>query len=175
MSGTVAVIVSAWELSKAGWAVTLFEKEQRIGGHTHTIVVEDGPDAGTPVDTGFMVCNDKTYPNFHRFLAELGVSWRWSDMSFGYHDENSGLQYAGSDVSGLFAQRANAFSPSFWTLLAGIARFNATALADLESGALKGLTLGDYLKRRDRAGWVAQLESGEPVFVSAVLATPSMP
>ena len=155
MKGTVAVIgsgvagiVSAWELSKAGWAVTLFEKEARIGGHTHTIVVSDGPDAGTPVDTGFIVCNDTTYPNFHRFLAELGVKWRWSDMSFGYHDENTGLQYAGTDLSGLFAQRRNLLSPSFWSLIASVVRFNAPAITDLESGALKGLTLGAYLKQR---------------------------
>jgi predicted NAD/FAD-binding protein len=155
MKGTVAVIgsgvagiVSAWELSKAGWAVTLFEKEPRIGGHTYTIVVEAGPDAGTPVDTGFIVCNDTTYPNFHRFLAELGVQWRWSDMSFGYHDENTGLQYAGTDLSGLFAQRGNLLSPSFWSLIASVVRFNAPAITDLESGALKGLTLGDYLSRR---------------------------
>ena len=155
MSGTVAVIgsgvagvVSAWELAKAGWTVTLYEKEGRIGGHTHTILLEDGPDAGTAVDTGFIVCNDKTYPNFHRFIAELGVSWRWSDMSFGYHDENTGLQYAGTDLSGLFAQRGNIFSPSFLGFVAQIARFNAPALADLESGALKGLTMGDYLARR---------------------------
>jgi len=155
MSGTVAVIgsgvagiVSAWELSKAGWKVTLFEKEPRIGGHTHTIVVEDGPDAGTAVDTGFIVCNDKTYPNFHRFIAELGVKWRWSDMSFGFHDENTGLQYAGTDLSGLFAQRGNILSPSFWALIIQVARFNAPALADLDAGALKGLTMGGYLKQR---------------------------
>lgn len=144
----VAGVVAAWELSKAGWEVVLYEKEGRLGGHTHTVVVEDGPDAGTPVDTGFIVCNDRTYPNFHRFLAELGVAWRWSDMSFGYHDENTGLQYAGTDLSGLFAQRGNALSPSFWRLLAGIVRFNAPALADLERGALSGLTLGEYLARR---------------------------
>ncbi len=144
----VAGIVSAWELSKSGWAVTLFEKENRLGGHTHTIVVPDGPDAGTPVDTGFIVCNDKTYPNFHRFIAELGVKWRWSDMSFGYQDEASGLQYAGTDLNGFFAQRSNVFSPAFWRLAAGIVRFNAPALADLESGALKGLTMGEYLEQR---------------------------
>jgi predicted NAD/FAD-binding protein len=140
--------VSAWELAKTGWNVTLYEKEGRLGGHTHTVVVPDGPDAGTEVDTGFIVCNDKTYPNFHRFLAELGVSWRWSDMSFGYHDENTGLQYAGSDLEGLFAQRGNALSPSFWRLLWRIMRFNAPALADLESGALDGLTMSAYLSRR---------------------------
>lgn len=144
----VAGVVSAWELSKAGWDVTLYEKDARLGGHTHTVVVEDGPDAGTPVDTGFIVCNDKTYPNFHRFLSELGVGWRWSDMSFGYHDENTGLQYAGTTLDGLFAQRGNLCSPGFWRLLARIAAFNGPALADLESGALAGLTLGDYLARR---------------------------
>ncbi|UPT74340.1 MAG: amine oxidase [Elusimicrobiota bacterium] len=69
-------------------------------------------------------------------------------MSFGYHDENSGLQYAGTTLDGLFAQRANLVSPSFWRLVAGIVRFNAPALADLESGALRGLTMGDYLARR---------------------------
>ncbi|MDX6769249.1 MAG: FAD-dependent oxidoreductase [Elusimicrobiota bacterium] len=152
----VAGIVSAWELSKAGWEVALYEKERRLGGHTHTVVVEDGPDAGTPVDTGFIVCNDRTYPGFHRFLAELGVGWRWSDMSFGYHDENSGLQYAGTGPSGLFAQRSNLLSPAYWRLLAGIVRFNAPALKDLERGAFSGLTLGEYLARRGFARAVVE-------------------
>ena len=155
MKGTVAVIgggvagiVSAWELSKAGWAVTLFEKETRVGGHTHTVVVEDGPDAGTPVDTGFIVLNEKTYPGLHRFLAELGVAWRWSEMSFGYHDEASGLQYAGTTLSGLFAQRGNLMSPSFWSLLSDIRRFGLVASTELDTGGLDGLTLGAYLRAR---------------------------
>lgn len=159
MKGTAAVIgsgvagvVAAWELSKAGWKVSLFERESRIGGHTHTIVLEDG----TPVDTGFIVCNDKTYPNFHRFLAELGVGWRWSDMSFGYHDENSGLQYAGTGLDGLFAQRGNLLSPTFLRLLAGIVRFGGVALRDLEAGALSGLTLGRYLSLRGFARPLAE-------------------
>lgn len=155
MKGTVAVIgsgvagiVSAWELSKAGWSVTLFEKDARVGGHTHTVVVEDGPDAGTPVDTGFIVLNEKTYPGLHGFLAELGVKWRWSEMSFGYHDAGSGLQYAGTTISGLFAQRENLLSPSFWSVVAGIVRFGRSASADLETGALDALTLGEYLRSR---------------------------
>lgn len=155
MKGTVAVIgggvagiVSAWELSKAGWSVALFEKDARVGGHTHTVVVSDGPDAGTPVDTGFIVLNEKTYPGLHAFLAELGVKWRWSEMSFGYHDAGSGLQYAGTTISGLFAQRGNLLSPSFWSVVAGIARFGRSASADLETGALDALTLGEYLRSR---------------------------
>lgn len=155
MKGTVAVIgggvagiVSAWELSKAGWAVTLFEKDARVGGHTHTVVVSDGPDTGTPVDTGFIVLNEKTYPGLHAFLAELGVKWRWSEMSFGYHDAETGLQYAGTTLSGLFAQRANLLSPSFWSVVLGIVRFGSVAAAELETGALDALTLGEYLRGR---------------------------
>lgn len=155
MKGTVAVvgggaagIVSAWELAKAGWSVALFEKDSRLGGHTHTVVVEDGPDAGLPVDTGFIVLNDKTYPGLHRFLAELGVSWRWSDMSFGYHDAQGGLCYAGTTLSGLFAQRGNLLSPSFWSFLAEIRRFGRVAASDLEAGTLEDLTLGAYLRAR---------------------------
>ena len=155
MKGTVAVIgsgvagiVSAWELSKAGWSVALFEKDARVGGHTHTVVVSDGPDAGTPVDTGFIVMNEKTYPGLHKFLAELGVSWRWSEMSFGYHDAGSGLQYAGTTLSGLFAQRGNLLSPSFWSFLKEIRRFCRAAAADLEAGTIDAVTLGDYLRAR---------------------------
>ena len=60
--------------------VTLFEKNDYIGGHTRTVVVPDGPDAGTPIDTGFIVLNDQTYPTLNRFLERLGVSVRFSDM-----------------------------------------------------------------------------------------------
>jgi predicted NAD/FAD-binding protein len=145
IGGGVAGIVAAHELAKAGFETTVFEKNGYVGGHTNTVVLDDGPDAGTAVDTGFIVCNDRTYPNFHRFLAELGVSWRWSDMSFGYHDANTGLQYAGTTLSGLFAQRENLFSPSFLSFLAEVVRFGKTAVRDLDARSLDGRTLGAYL------------------------------
>jgi predicted NAD/FAD-binding protein len=145
VGGGVAGIVAAHELAKLGHDVTLFEKNAYVGGHTSTVVLEGGPDAGTAVDTGFIVCNDRTYPNFHRFLADLGVSWRWSDMSFGYHDQNTGLQYAGTTLSGLFAQRANLASPSFYAFLTEVVRFGWRAERDLERGAASGMTLGAYL------------------------------
>lgn len=148
IGGGVAGVVSAWELAKAGWETTLFEKEERVGGHTNTVVVEDGPDAGTPVDTGFIVLNDRTYPGLHAFLAEMGVSWRWSEMSFGYHDAGSGLQYAGTTLSGLFAQRRNLASPAFWSLLADIRRFGRVAARDLDSGEIDRHTLGEYFRAR---------------------------
>lgn len=147
VGGGVAGLVAAHELSKAGWDVTLLEKERRVGGHTHTVEVADGPDAGTPVDTGFIVCNDRTYPGFHRFLAELGVPWRWADMSFGCWDEDSGLQYAGTTLSGVFAQRRNLVSPAFWRLLAGIGRFGRLASAELGGAAMERETLRAFLER----------------------------
>lgn len=144
----VSGIVAAHRLARLA-DVTLLERRPRLGGHTHTWIVPDGPDAGTAVDTGFIVCNDKTYPNFHRFLAELGVGWRWSDMSFGFHDEVTGLQYAGTDLNGLFAQRANIVSPRFLTMLLEIRRFARQAMADIAANedALARQTLGQYLAR----------------------------
>jgi predicted NAD/FAD-binding protein len=151
----VAGISSAWLLSKSH-QVTLFEKDSRIGGHTHTILVPDGPDAGTPVDTGFIVCNDKTYPNFHQFLRELQVPWRWSDMSFGFWDMTNGLMYAGTNLNGLFAQRSNLANPRFLRMLLEIRRFSVQALRDLRTGDADGLTLGAYLKAHGFSGFFTQ-------------------
>ena len=145
VGGGVAGLVSAWLLSRQH-AVTLFEKNAHVGGHTNTIVVPEGPDAGLAVDTGFIVCNDRTYPNFHRFLDQLGVGVRRADMSFGYHDEGSGLQYAGTDFNGLFAQRANLLRPSYWKLLAEILRFNREGARALEDGSAEGHSLGQWLE-----------------------------
>jgi len=136
-------------------AVTLFEKKSYVGGHTNTVNVDDGPDAGTPVDTGFIVCNDKTYPTFHRFLKDLGVRWRWADMSFGFHDETTGLQYAGTTLSGLFAQPVNALNPRFLHMLWEIRRFSRLALRDLGNHRLDRISLGWYLRRhRFGAGFI---------------------
>ena len=92
-------------------AVVLFERENRRGGHTNTVALPAGPDAGTPIDTGFIVCNDWTYPNFLRLLSELDVSVRDSDMSFSFNCLRSGLEYAGTNLNTLFAQRRNMLSP----------------------------------------------------------------
>ena len=123
--------------------VTLFEKNDYIGGHTRTVVVPDGPDAGTPIDTGFIVLNDQTYPTLNRFLERLGVSVRFSDMSFSFQCQRSGLQYAGTNSMGLsslnnvFAQRRNLFKPRFWRFIQDYQRFNKQSIIDLETGRLK--------------------------------------
>lgn len=143
IGGGVAGIVSAYKLSK-NHDVTIFDKNDYLGGHTNTILIPNGPDAGTPVDTGFIVMNDKTYPNMHEFLAELKVPWRWSDMSFGFHSDLTGLNYAGTTISGLFADRQNIYSPMFWKFLWEIKRFTSIGLTALENGELSGETVGAF-------------------------------
>ncbi|HMP76648.1 MAG TPA: FAD-dependent oxidoreductase [Kiritimatiellia bacterium] len=144
LGGGVAGLTAALLLQERH-RVTLYERNDYIGGHTNTIAIPDGPDAGTPVDTGFIVLNNKTYPLFNRLLRRLDCPVRDSDMSFGYHDEESGLQYAGTGFGGLFAQPLNALKPSYWRFLKEITRFCTTARADLAAGRLAGLTVGEYL------------------------------
>lgn len=129
--------------------VTLFEKENRLGGHTHTVTIPDGPDAGTPVDTGFIVMNHRNYPLLTQLFNELGVELRDAEMSFGYHDVPSGLQYSGSGLGGMFAQRSNLFRPAFHRMIRDIMRFFKLAGHDVMEGNIPDETLADYLKRHE--------------------------
>jgi predicted NAD/FAD-binding protein len=125
--------------------LTVFEAGDRIGGHTHTRDVTAGGST-LALDTGFIVFNDRTYPEFVRLLAELGVEARASDMSFSVRDDRDGLEYSGTDLPGLFAQRRNLFRPRFWGMLRDVLRFYRSAPALLESGDAD-LTLGEALAR----------------------------
>jgi uncharacterized protein len=145
IGGGVAGIVAA-HLLQDSYQVTLFEQNDYLGGHTHTITIADGPDAGTPVDTGFIVFNDATYPLFISFLQELGVSSRETEMSFSLDCRQTGLVYAGNTLNGLFAQRANLRSPRFYRFLLEIGRFSRLAIADLASREDLG-TLEAYVHR----------------------------
>ncbi len=140
----VAGLTAAYILQRQH-EVTFFEKNGYVGGHTHTIVIDNGPDKGTPVDTGFIVLNDRTYPTFKNFLNQLNVPVRNSDMSFSYYDEKTGLQYAGTNINGLFAKRSNIWRPSFYQMLWDITRFNREVLRDLKMDKLNDTTLGMYL------------------------------
>jgi uncharacterized protein len=115
--------------------VVLFEAEPRIGGHVRTIDVDD---AGVrrPIDTGFIVYNERTYPTFTRLLAFLGVATRPTDMSFGFRCEDSDLQWSGRGLRGLFAQKRNLARPRFWRMVFDLRRFNraASVLARAEGG-----------------------------------------
>ncbi|MCU1725101.1 NAD(P)/FAD-dependent oxidoreductase [Pseudomonas sp. 5P_5.1_Bac1] len=126
--------------------ITVFEAADWIGGHTHTVDVQ-WQGQHYAVDTGFIVFNDWTYPNFIRLLDHLGVASRPTEMSFSVHDPQTGLEYNGHDLDSLFAQRSNLLSPGFWGMLRDILRFNRQVLADLDSGRIDAATtLGDYLR-----------------------------
>ncbi|HEU18165.1 MAG TPA: FAD-dependent oxidoreductase [Deltaproteobacteria bacterium] len=155
VGGGVAGIVAAY-LMQRRHDVTLYEKNDYIGGHTNTVVIPGGPDRGMPVDTGFIVLNDRTYPLFNRFLSQLNVSISKTDMSFSYTDRKTGLQYASMDLDGIFAQRKNLIKPSFWNLLRGIVKFNTTTRHRLHEGRLVGVTLGEHLEREGIAKKVAK-------------------
>jgi predicted NAD/FAD-binding protein len=130
--------------------ITVFEAADKIGGHTATIDVELEGHA-YKVDTGFIVYNDWTYPNFISLMDELGVQWRESDMSFGVACDDTGLQYAGvtgkvAMYNSLFAQRKNLFSPSYIRMLLDILAFNKQAIADVETDTIADMTLQQYCK-----------------------------
>ncbi len=144
----VAGLTAAYILSKKH-SVTLFEKNDYIGGHTHTIVIPDGPDKGTPVDTGFIVMNHRNYPLLTKLFNELKISLRDSDMSFGYYHETSGLQYSSKGVKGLFAQRSNIIKPSYLRMVMDLFRFYKMGKNDLDRGITAELTLGEYLNNNN--------------------------
>ncbi|AOM84425.1 NAD(P)/FAD-dependent oxidoreductase [Salisediminibacterium beveridgei] len=144
-AGVSGIVAS--HILQQGYEVHLFEKNHYLGGHTNTIVIPDGPDQGTPVDTGFIVLNDRTYPLFNEFLSQLGVKTRNSEMSFSYFDKEDDFQYKGTTLNGLFAQRKNLFNKSFYKMLFGINKFSKQALKDLEQDNFQGETLGEYIDK----------------------------
>ena len=141
----ISGLVAARELSR-DHEVDVYEAADRLGGHTNTVdVIEDG--RVVPVDTGFIVFNERTYPNFCGLMREVGVPWRESDMSFSVRSERSGLEYNGTNWNGLFAQRTNLLRPSFWRMLRDVARFYRESREVLD-GPDDGVVLGDYLRER---------------------------
>jgi len=127
--------------------VTVFEAGKRLGGHTATMDVKLGT-RSFAVATGFIVFNDWTYPNFIALMNELGISSKPTTMGFSVRSEETGLEYAGTNLNALFAQRRNLLSPRFLRMVRDILRFNKESLADLESGRLsEDESLGSYLER----------------------------
>ena len=139
----VSALSCAWLLSRRH-EVVLYEKADRLGGHTNTVAVAGEGDA-VDVDTGFIVFNDVTYPNLTALFEHLGVASRATDMSFAVSVEEGGFEYS---APGLFAQRRNLLRPRLWSMLAEIMRFYRKAPADLARLRDHDLTLGDYLSRK---------------------------
>jgi len=150
---TVAVIgagisgLAAAHFLSRRYRVDLFEKESRLGGHTNTVVVDE-PNGAVALDTGFLVHNDRTYPNLVRLFGELGVATRNSDMSFAVSCRRTGLEYSSRGANGFFAQRRNLMRRSHLSLLREIVRFNREAPALLEAPDAARQTMGDFLDSR---------------------------
>jgi uncharacterized protein len=125
--------------------VTVFEADDRPGGHANTVRV-DLPDETHQVDTGFLVYNDRNYPGLVRLFDQLGVATKPSDMSFGVSDDVSGVEWRGTSLSTVFAQRRNLVRPAFLRMLADVTRFNRVARSLLDEPADPTLSLQDLLE-----------------------------
>jgi len=137
----------AHQLHSLGHAITVFEASSRIGGHTATYDVKLGA-RRYAIDTGFIVYNDWTYPKFIELMKSLGVATKPTSMGFSVADDETGLEYSGTNLNTLFAQRGNLFSPRFLRMVRDILRFNKHSVADLDAGRLTtDETLGAYLER----------------------------
>nr|WP_321459967.1 FAD-dependent oxidoreductase [uncultured Cohaesibacter sp.] len=140
----ISGLSAAWLLSRHH-SVDIYEKDDRLGGHANTQRVESstGP---VDVDTGFIVYNEKTYPNLTRLFAHLEVETAPSDMSFSACLRERDQEYSGQGLKGLFAKPSNAINPRFLKMLSDIRRFYAEAPRDIETVQARQLTLEDYLK-----------------------------
>ena len=128
--------------------ISVFEASNWVGGHTHTVDVQVGG-RDYAIDTGFIVFNDWTYPNFIQLLKQLDIAYQPTEMSFSVCDPASGVEYNGNTLNSLFAQRSNLLSPTFWGMLRDILRFNRETLDDLDQHNIAAdLSLGAYLVER---------------------------
>ncbi len=171
----IASNVAAYKLAPEH-DITVFEAAGYVGGHTNTVSVdEDG--RTIPVDTGFIVFNDRTYPNFIALLDELGQDSQPSEMSFSVHAENSGLEYKGATLNSLFAQRRNLLRPRFYRMIRDILRFNEQA-PHFSDHADEYMPLGEYL---DQHGYSQQFRDHYLIPMAAAIwsaepvAVPDMP
>ncbi|NUP97247.1 MAG: FAD-dependent oxidoreductase [Planctomycetaceae bacterium] len=140
----ISGLVAAHHLAREH-EIELYEAGAHVGGHTHTHQLELGG-REVAVDTGFIVFNRKTYPNFCRLLDELGVASKESDMSFSVREEATGIEWNGRNLDSVYAQRSNVLRPSFHRMVLDILRFNREAPELLENG--DEIPLGEYLRSR---------------------------
>jgi len=137
----IAGLGTAWLLRKSA-DITVFEARHEPGGHVRTVM-----HGKQPVDTGFIVLNDRNYPYFNGFLKELGVAHQDSDMSFGVTIGNGAIEWAGDSFAKLFAQKSLALDIRHWRMLADIVRFNRQAKTLIETGNCPDESLGVFLDR----------------------------
>lgn len=168
--GTGIAGMSAAYFLKDDYEVTVFEKNDYIGGHTNTIDVNDG-EKECPMDTGFMVFNEKTYPNLVKLFNKLDVPYKNTDMSFSVRNHEIDLEFNGSSLGGIFAQKKNLFNLQFLRMIREILKFNSHAPTVLSNEDKYGdLSIGQYLKTLNLSDYF--LENFLAPMSSAVWSTP---
>ena len=140
----ISGLTAAYLLCK-DYDITVFEANDYIGGHTHTHEVSFDNKTWS-IDSGFIVYNEKTYPNFIRLLEKLKVATQKTSMSFSVKSPDTGLEYSGGSLNSLFAQRINLVRPSFYLMIKDILKFNRIAIAELE-GIGRTTTINEFLKK----------------------------
>lgn len=136
--------------------VTVFEKNDYVGGHTATVDIEHNGHQHA-IDTGFIVFNDRTYPNFNELLIQLGIERQKTEMSFSVHHRQTQFEYNGHGINALFAQRRNILRPNFWRLIFEIIKFNRLCKALFKQGDIKApFSLGDFLKKHHFSNFFSQ-------------------
>ena len=141
----IAGLSAAWLLASRH-RVTLYEADGRPGGHSNTVLVPTG-ETMTPVDTGFIVYNQKNYPNLNALFAHIGVETVDTDMSFAASLDNGRLEYGSTGLNGVLGQRGNVVNWRFLQMLRDIVRFYGAAPTLLKDASLEAMSLGEYLDR----------------------------
>ncbi|UTM60170.1 FAD-dependent oxidoreductase [Photobacterium sp. CCB-ST2H9] len=149
----IAGLTCAWKLRERH-DITVFEANDYIGGHTATVDVE--VESGCyAIDTGFIVFNDRTYPNFEDLLREIGIGRQPTEMSFSVQNEAIGLEYNGHDALSMFAQWRNFFSPRYYRFIGEILRFNQLA-REASLDEMNHITLGEFLSLHEFSPFFCQ-------------------
>ena len=142
----ISGLTTAYLLHKSH-EITLFEANDYIGGHTHTVKVAQG-EQSYDIDTGFIVCNDRNYPNFLKLMDKLNVAMQPTEMSFSVRNNPLGLEYNGHNLNTLFSQRRNLLRPKFYRLIRDILYFNEAAKKAIEEGVAENITLDTFVNQQ---------------------------
>ena len=142
----ISGLTTAYLLHKSH-EITLFEANDYIGGHTHTVKVAQG-EQSYDIDTGFIVCNDRNYPNFLKLMDKLNIAMQPTEMSFSVRNNPLGLEYNGHNLNTLFSQRRNLLRPKFYRLIRDILYFNEAAKKAIEEGVAENITLDTFVNQQ---------------------------
>jgi predicted NAD/FAD-binding protein len=146
IGGGIAGLTAAYLLGDQ-YRVTLYDRQEHLGGDVHTVFIPEGPSKSLPIDVGFSVFNEHNYPTFMRLLKRLEIAVQNAETSFSYMNLNDNFYYSTKSIPGLFAQGGHFLSPSFYKFLLELKRFNRRMACDYKEQKLKNLTVGDFLGR----------------------------